>query len=218
MTGAAAAAGAVPEDPPQSGDQLATAYPGNVVTCVEAGLAGGAISVTATVGDTYITVTAVPAGTTVTGIVVKGGPAYNTYLPTGLGALPWSNLHPPLVPSGNPAGISHWFACGQQQTTTTTTASTTKTTTATTTATGTTTTPPTKTTTTTSATTTTGTSTAVTTETTTAASTTTTTATGSDSLAYTGFSGGWLAALAAALLIGGVGLVLVPKLLAHRRR
>lgn len=131
----AGAAFGAPPTPPQSGDPRAVVHAGNVTTCAAAGLAGGIISVTATVvSNTYITITAVPAGTTVTGVVVKGAPAYNVYLPGSLGALPWTALHPPLAGnSGMPATISHWFVCGTETTTTppptTTTTSTTTTTT-----------------------------------------------------------------------------------------
>lgn len=129
--GGAAIATATPGDPPQSGDPRATAVAGNVTTCAGAGIAGTAMDVTANItGNTYIDVTAVPAGYELTGVVVKGGPAYNKYV--GLGGLPWNDLHAPLVSSGKPAEISHWFACVKKKTTTTTT-TTTKTTTTTTT-------------------------------------------------------------------------------------
>jgi hypothetical protein len=145
----AGAAFGAPPPPPQSGDPRAVVHAGNATTCAQAGLAGGIIAVTATVSqNTYITVTGVPTGTTVTGIVVKGAPAYNVYLPGALGSLPWPNLHPPLAGnSGKPATISHWFACGTKTSTTTTTPPTTTTTTTTTTVPTTTTTTTTKTTT-----------------------------------------------------------------------
>ncbi|MEV6609690.1 hypothetical protein [Kutzneria sp. NPDC051319] len=116
----AGAAFGAPPTPPQSGDSRAVVHAGNVTTCAAAGLAGGPISVTATVvSNTYITITALPAGTTVTGVVVKGAPAYNVYLPGSLGTLPWTALHPPLAGnSGMPATISHWFVCGTKTTTT----------------------------------------------------------------------------------------------------
>jgi hypothetical protein len=175
----------VPPTPPQSGDSRAVAVAGNAVTCAQAGLAGGIISVTAIItGNTYITITGVPTNTTVTGVVVKGSPAYNLYLPVSLGMLPWVGLHPPLAgKSGQPATISHWFVCGTKTTTTpptTTTTTTTKSTTTTTTTKSTTTTtaPPTTTTTKTTVPTTTTTTTthpSRTTTTTTAPTTTTTT-------------------------------------------
>lgn len=110
-------------DPPQSGDPRATAYAGNAVTCPDAKLPGSIVTVTATHDGTYLDVTGIPAGTTVTGVVVKGGNAYNVY--PNLGALPWLDLHAPLNASGKPAGISHWYACGTKTTTTTTTPTTT---------------------------------------------------------------------------------------------
>ena len=97
---------------PPSGDDRATSHDGNAVTCVDAGLAGDSITVTSTVDGPYIDITAVPAGKTVTGVVVKGGNGYNIYLPGALGSLPWLDLHAPLTPSDGPAGISHWFVCG----------------------------------------------------------------------------------------------------------
>ncbi|GDY29535.1 hypothetical protein [Gandjariella thermophila] len=112
VLGAAAAAHATPSTPPQSGDVRAVAKPGNVHDgeCAGAGLPGQAVDVEANIdGNTYITITGVPDGVTLTGVVVKGSPAYNVY--TGL--TDWSRLHAPLAgKSGQPATISHWFACG----------------------------------------------------------------------------------------------------------
>jgi hypothetical protein len=96
---------------PPSGDDRATSHDGNTVTCAGAGLTGDIVTVTSTQDGTYIDITAVPAGKTVTGVVVKGGDAYNIYLPGALGSLPWLDLHAPLNPNGSPAGISHWFVC-----------------------------------------------------------------------------------------------------------
>jgi LPXTG-motif cell wall-anchored protein len=119
----AALASAAPQDPPQSGDPRAAAAEGNVTTCEAAGLPGTEITVTSNITEnTYIDITAAPADHTITGVVVKGGPAYNKY--PNLGALPWNDLHSPLVPSGKPAEISHWFVCGKKTTTTTTKTST----------------------------------------------------------------------------------------------
>jgi len=97
-----------------SGDPRATAHDGNAVTCLDAGLAGTDItaSVTHTDDGKYIDITAVPAGKSVTGVVVKGGNAYNVYLPGALGALPWLDLHAPLNGSEGPAGLSHYYICG----------------------------------------------------------------------------------------------------------
>ncbi|CAL9559761.1 hypothetical protein SUDANB95_04569 [Actinosynnema sp. ALI-1.44] len=176
-------AGATPpagDPPPVSGDPRATAYPGNATTCPDAGLPGEIISVTSNDDGTYLDVTAVPEGYTLTGVVVKGSNAYNVY--TGLGGLPWLDLHAPLASSGKPAEISHWYACGTKSvsttttTTTTTTSPTTTTTTYdTTTSTTTTTTYPTTTTTTDSTTTTTDSTTTTTDSTTTTTDSTTTT-------------------------------------------
>jgi cell division septation protein DedD len=155
--------------------------------------------------NTYVTVTGVPGGTTVTGIVVKGSDAYNVYLPGALGALPWKNLHSPIAGnSGKPATISHWFACGAETTSSTTKPTSSSSSTS-------------ETTTTTSALSTTTTTSPVTTTTTAvAAATTTTTSVGTAPLAFTGFSGGWLVILAAILLLGGAALIAIPKLRARR--
>ena len=52
-------------------------------------------------------------GWTALSVVVKGGShGYNVYLVQDLGSLSWANLHPPLNPNEEPAGISHWFVCG----------------------------------------------------------------------------------------------------------
>jgi hypothetical protein len=95
-------------------DGRATAHDGNATTCAGAGLEGtsapsGKITYSAT--DTNVDITAVDSAYQVTGVVVKGGPAYNVYLPTGLGALPWQNLRSPLTEHGQLPDISHWFAC-----------------------------------------------------------------------------------------------------------
>ena len=97
------------QEAPESGDVRATAYAGNVTDCAGAGLAGSTIEVTYTVdeSETYITITGVPDGTTLTGVVVKGGNAYNVYVGDQR-----TELHAPLNASGKPAQISHWFACG----------------------------------------------------------------------------------------------------------
>jgi LPXTG-motif cell wall-anchored protein len=198
---ASIAAAAQPPTPPQSGDPRATAVAGNVTTCAQAGLAGEQIKVTSNItGNTYIDITAIPAGYEVTGVIVKGGPAYNKYLPGALGALPWNDLHSPLVSSGKPAEISHWFVCGKKKTTTTT-----KTTT--------------KTTTTTTKTSTPGSSTSSS-----GGSTTTTTSSSvagvvpagnnTSGLAQTGFDGGPYVLIGGLLLVGGVATLV----LARRRR
>src|SRR5712691_7173720 len=62
-----------------SGDPRAVAYSGNATTCAEAGLPGDIVQVGYTIDatNTYVTITSVPDGTALTGVVVKGGPAYN---------------------------------------------------------------------------------------------------------------------------------------------
>ena len=118
-------AGVAGADTLQSGDERATAHPGNARPgdCAGAGLAGERIP---NIGDdspsgTYFDITSIPSGYTVTGVVVKGGDAYNVYLPSALGDLPWLKLHAPINASGGPAGLSHWFVCGTKGSTTTTT-------------------------------------------------------------------------------------------------
>ncbi|MCE7005930.1 hypothetical protein LWC34_24315 [Kibdelosporangium philippinense] len=228
LSSASIAIAAQPPGAPQSGDPRATAVAGNVTTCAQAGLAGVTIQVTSNVtGNTYIDITAIPAGYEVTGVIVKGGPAYNKYLPGALGSLPWNDLHSPLVPSGKPAEISHWFVCGKKKTTTTTTTTTTKTTTKTTTTKTTTktTTPPTSTSTSTSTSTT---STSTGSSSSSSSSTPVTTSSsvpavveasdntsGKSGLAYTGFSGGAYVLLGALLLIGGVAALMLAR--ARRR-
>lgn len=213
-------------DPPSgdSGDPRATAYPGNVKTCDGASLSGSKVDVTSTEDDTYIDITAVPDDVTISGVVVKGGPGYNIYLPGSLGALPWTGLHAPLVPSDKPGGISHWFACGTTSTTTTTTktpcetTTTTEETTTTTSATETTTTDDTTSSTSTSGTTSGTTSSAPSTgvTTTTGGAVVTTSLTGGDTtpqggLAYTGFARGWLVPAGVALLAVGATLLFLVR-------
>jgi hypothetical protein len=114
-----------PNRTPDSGDDRATAHPGNVVPadCPDlfpgsTAVAQGDIQFTGGDDSGGVDVTGVPAGIEVVGVVVKGGPTYNVY--TGLGDLPWLGLHAPLVPSGKPAAVSHWFACGTGKTETST--------------------------------------------------------------------------------------------------
>jgi hypothetical protein len=108
------------EDPPVSGDERATAFPGNVAPgdCQVGGqpipeskltVSGGAA------GEFFLDILAVDAGYTVQSIFVKGADAYNLYQPgqSGLGSdPPYQDLHAPLAPNGQPQAISHWFACG----------------------------------------------------------------------------------------------------------
>jgi hypothetical protein len=208
---ASGVAAAATDTPPPSGDDRAVVHSGNAVTCEQAHLTGGLIQVTATVdANTYVTVTGVPGGTAVTGIVVKGSDGFNVYLPGALGTLPWKNLHAPIAGnSGKPATISHWFACGTE-----TTSSTSKTPCPPSSTSATSTTSSTTTTTAASSTTTTA---APVTTTTAVVAVTTTTSAATAPLAYTGFSGGWLVILAAVLLLGGAALIAIPKLRARRR-
>ncbi|MFC0548282.1 hypothetical protein [Kutzneria chonburiensis] len=216
---ASGVAAAATDTPPPSGDDRAVVHSGNAVTCEQAHLAGTIIKVTAKVdaSNTYVTVTGVPDGTTVTGIVVKGSDAFNVYAPGKLGPLPWTNLHSPIAGnSGKPATISHWFACGTETTTTSKTPCPPSSTSVTSSTSSTSSTSNTSTTTAPSSTTTT-TAPVTTTTTAVAAATTTTDSADTTPLAYTGFSGGWLVILAAILLLGGAALIAIPKLRARRR-
>lgn len=223
----AAAASATPG--PVSGDDRATAHSGNKVekdcpTLFPGSTAVARADLTFSVDgtNTYLDITAVKDGVEVAGVIVKGGPAYNVYRTAKLGDLAWLDLHSPLVPSGKPAQISHWFACGVTDSTTTTTTTTTKITTTTTT-TGTSST--TSTTSTTDSTDTTTTTSGRESSTTGATSTPVTTTTSAavapaaddDDLASTGFNGGWLIALAAVLLLGGAALLILVRTRAARR-
>ena len=104
---------------PISGDDRATAYPGNAVDCDDAGLAGQilqGVTYFTNIQGTHLAITSVPSGFEVTGIVVKGSNAYNVYPPQyRLG------LHAPLNDGGQIPQISHWYVCGQPPGTTTTT-------------------------------------------------------------------------------------------------
>lgn len=106
----------------ETDDPRAVAFDGNVSTCEGAELAGeiidpsdltyedGEIDV-----DQSVTITGVAEGVTVTGIVVKGGNAYNVYEP-GLRELPadvpWEDLVAPINDGGQQPALSHWFVCG----------------------------------------------------------------------------------------------------------
>jgi hypothetical protein len=214
------------QDPPQSGDPRATAVPGNLDigqpgnACAEVGLPGteAALSSGFTSDDINIDITAAPSGFVITGVIVKGGDAYNVY--PSLGPLPWLALHAPLNSSGTPPTISHWFVCLDIATTTTipttTTEDTTTTTTEeTTTPAITTTTPPEATTTTTLA----PIPTTVpelvvvrTTTTTKAALTPGSRSSSSDTLASTGFDGWWLIVAGLSFLAAGAAFLVSPKL------
>jgi len=173
------------QEPPVSGDDRATAHPGNIKMddCATAGLAGEAIDVESTDDGVYITITSVPDGFELTGVVVKGGDAYNVYAGDHR-----TDLHAPLNASGGPAGISHWFACGTEVDETTTTETTTTETTTTD-------------------------ETTSTDETTTDDTTTTAPGGGDDDedLADTGVSAGGMLLVAGLLMLAGVGLVLATR-------
>jgi LPXTG-motif cell wall-anchored protein len=193
-------AGVANADGPQSGDDRATAYSGNARPgdCAGAGLAGEQIMGEDSPSGTYFDITSIPAGYTVTGVVVKGGDAYNVYLPSALGALPWLKLHAPINASGGPAGLSHWFVCGTKDSTTTTT-----------------TTPPATTTTTPgggeSSTTTSPGGGAGSPSATTPGAPGTPGAQGGEGLASTGFGNGWLVIVGGALLLGGGALLVLVR-------
>jgi hypothetical protein len=209
---------AQPDDKPVSGDVRATAVAGNVVEkdCADlfkGSSAIGAGDITSSVDNTntYLDILTVANDVEVAGVIVKGGPAYNVYKAADLGILPWLDLHAPLVSSGKPAQISHWFVCGVKKTTTTTTTTTT---------TGTETTTSTSSTSSTSSTTS-GTSSSSSSSSGAATATTTSAAVSpvadEGDLASTGFNGGWLIAVAALLLLAGGGLLLVLRLRTSRR-
>jgi hypothetical protein len=111
------AAASPPNRTPVSGDDRATAHAGNVVAadCAElfpgsSAVAQGDIDFSGGDNTDGVDITGVPEGVQIVGVVVKGGPAYNVY--ADLDDLPWHGLHAPLVPSGKPAAVSHWFVCG----------------------------------------------------------------------------------------------------------
>jgi len=107
--------GADQGDPPVSGDDRATAYAGNITAnkggCAQAGLAGDVILQDDSPEGTSFDLPPIPEGFTLTGVVVKGGNAYNVYA----GSSFTTGLHAPLNASGGPAGLSHWFACGTEE-------------------------------------------------------------------------------------------------------
>jgi hypothetical protein len=136
IVGAASWAGAAP-NPAPSDPQHADFHAGNVVSCSQIGLASSTTlfadgdsalsgAVTGTVqahsgGGEEGNITAVASGVVIDAIVVKGGPAYNVYLPDppGSGTLSGSHVFPtypgpyiaPLNPGGNVPTFSHWFVC-----------------------------------------------------------------------------------------------------------
>ena len=111
------------QDTPPSGDDRATSVSGNAVTCADVGFAGdtqlGADNTSGASGNgftvtsdgQYLTLTTIPAGTTIDTLIVKGGDAYNQYASGSLtqGA---QGFHAPLVGGDqNVPTISHWFLC-----------------------------------------------------------------------------------------------------------
>lgn len=142
---AAPAAATAEEDP------RATVHEGNATTCADADLAGERVAVwddeekdvdSLEIADgdpgadhQYLDILAVDEGITVTGIVVKGSPRWNRYVPGELElaeAPEWLDLRAPLNDGHAIPAISHWFVCGivapptTTATTTTTTATTTQ--------------------------------------------------------------------------------------------
>lgn len=106
-------AAATEDEVPVAGDDRAAAHAGNSTTCSGAGLTGDIVTLQTTTDGTYLTIVSVPDGITLTGIVVKGGPAYNVYPGTVR-----DRLHSPINRGGNVPAISHWFACGAKTATT----------------------------------------------------------------------------------------------------
>ncbi|GHE77363.1 hypothetical protein GCM10017786_03420 [Amycolatopsis deserti] len=150
-----------------------------------------------------------------TGIVVKGGHAFNVYEPGKLGLSttpPWTDLRAPVTgQNDNIPQLSHWFVCGVEKTTTTSTTVTTTsrtpatTTTATTSPTSVGTTAPESSAGAGSSSPAAGGAVATTPETPKAVSQ------NAANLAHTGFDGGWLIGLGAALVLGGAALVFLVR-------
>ncbi|MBP2476709.1 hypothetical protein JOF53_005581 [Crossiella equi] len=198
-------AGADPQIP-WSGDERATPSAGVAASCAAAGLGGQVVEATVTKNSRYLNVTAVASGIALTGVVVQGGPGYNTYPASAFSGLPWTRLHAPLEsPSqpDKPAPHTGFFACGATTPPTSTTTSTTTTRPTTTTVPTTTSTVPT----------TTGSSPTSTSGTTTPPPVTTSTTPG---LAETGYDRGWLVFLAAGLVLLGAAALALPRLLRRR--
>lgn len=113
-------AAATDDSQPDPGDDRATAYPGNAVTCEDAGLSGEIVEGLRIFINEERTIFAIasssiPDGIELTGIVVKGGDAYNVYPGDVL-----TGLHAPLNNGGQIPQVSHWYACGVEEGTTTT--------------------------------------------------------------------------------------------------
>ena len=118
-------ANAASTTPPPSGDARATSVSGNAVTCADVGFPNdtlfGASNSSGNSGSGFavtsdgqnLTVSAIPANTTIDVLIVKGGDAYNVYPSGTFTTLPATGLHAPLVgnPPKNIPTISHWFLC-----------------------------------------------------------------------------------------------------------
>lgn len=196
---------------PTTDDPRATPFSKNVdinhpEACTVGGLTGETIhpnKFTYTGGDNelHLNITGVPAGITVTGVVVKGGPNFNVYLADKLGELPWNQLRSPFNEGGKLPQISHWYGCGVKKDTPSSSVTTPSSTTSSSTVTHSSTPSSTQTTTSTSSS-----EVAVTTTTTKAAA-----AADSNDLASTGFGSAWLVGLGAALLAAGVAVLFVLR-------
>jgi LPXTG-motif cell wall-anchored protein len=195
---------AQPDKPaPDSGDDRAVAYIGNVEhdhddACTVGGLTGTSIvpeefEFTGGEDKQDLDITGVPEGIKITGVVVKGAEAYNVYLAGKLGPLPWNDLRSPDKKDNVP-NISHWYACGVEEQTSSSSSSSSSSST--------------------SSSTVTHSSTPSSSETTTPSSSTTTTAAAgpaTDNLASTGFGSAWLVGLGAVLLAAGAAVLLVLR-------
>lgn len=106
----------------ETDDPRATPHDGNVATCSAAGLDGTLLDKTLLdyeagieESDLLVTISEVLAeNVTVTGIVIKGGDAYNLYVPGELGLSetpPWEDLISPINNGDNQPELSHWFVC-----------------------------------------------------------------------------------------------------------
>lgn len=100
-----------------SGDDRATAHQvrqGLQVSCRDAGLSGDEVGVQGFTDDARrrLTVTSLPPGAQITGLVVRGWLVYNVYPVAGLGGLPFQDLRAPIDRGDDSVQIVHWFACG----------------------------------------------------------------------------------------------------------
>ena len=120
--GVVANAASIPAPP--SGDPRATSVSGNAVTCSDVGFANdtqfGADDSSGKSGNGFtvtsdgqnLTVSAVPSGSIIDVLIVKGGDAYNVYPSGTFTTVPATGLHAPLVGNDkNVPTISHWFLC-----------------------------------------------------------------------------------------------------------